>query len=136
MKFITKKFSIAVFCLALTAGVFASTGNNSEAAFAKPTVVVIKADWCGACQRVDPIVKGLMKEYQGKFNFVVLDVTNEADVAKSMKKAKALGLAGFFNANKRKTSTVAVFNGSKKVFHTYKNYNRSAYKRGFEKALK
>ncbi len=102
----------------------------------KPTVAIIKADWCSACQKVDPIMMGLMKEYDGKINFVMLDVTNEETTAQAAAKAKSLGLTTFFEANKKMTSTVAVFKRKKQTFKTAKNYNRDDYVAAFNRALK
>lgn len=103
---------------------------------AKPTVAIIKADWCSACQKVDPIMMGLMKEYDGKINFVMLDVTNDDTTAQAAAKAKSLGLTAFFEANKKTTSTVAVFTGKKQIYKTAMNYNKSDYVAAFDKALK
>lgn len=103
---------------------------------AKPTVAIIKADWCSACQKVEPIMMGLMKEYDGKVNFVMLDVTNDDTTAQAAAKAKSLGLTAFFEANKKTTSTVAVFTGKKQIYKTAMNYNRSDYVAAFDKALK
>jgi thiol-disulfide isomerase/thioredoxin len=103
---------------------------------AKPTVAIIKADWCSACQKVEPIMMGLMKEYDGKVNFVMLDVTNDDTTAQAAAKAKSLGLSSFFEANKKMTSTVAVFKGKKQTFKTVKNYNRDDYVAAFDGALK
>ena len=103
---------------------------------AKPTVAIIKADWCSACQKVEPIMMGLMKEYDGKVNFVMLDVTNDDTTAQAAAKAKSLGLTAFFQANKKTTSTVAVFAGKKQIYKTAMNYNKSDYVAAFDKALK
>jgi len=102
----------------------------------KPTVVIIKAEWCSACQKVDPIMMDLMKQYGDKLNFVMLDVTDETTTAQAAAKAKSLGLTSFFEANKKMTSTVAVFNGKKQTFKTAQNYNRADYAAAFDKALK
>ena len=111
---------------------------SAVSAFAKtkPTVVIIKAEWCSACQKVDPIMQELMKEYGGKVNFVMLDVTNDETTAQAAAKAKSMGLSRFFEANKKMTSTVAVFKGKKQTFSTAKNYNKSAYVAAFDKAIK
>jgi thiol-disulfide isomerase/thioredoxin len=116
----------------------AFTFSVASSAFAKtkPTVVIIKAEWCSACQKVDPIMQELMKEYGGKVNFVMLDVTNDETTAQAAAKAKSLGLSRFFEANKKMTSTVAVFKGKKQTFSTAKNYNKSAYVAAFDKAIK
>ncbi len=102
----------------------------------KPTVVIIKAEWCSACQQVEPIMMDLMKKYDGKINFVMLDVTNDETTAKAAAKAKSLGLGAFFEANKKMTSTVAVFKGKKQTFKTVKNYSKSDYVAAFDKAIK
>lgn len=111
---------------------------SAVSAFAKtkPTVVIIKAEWCSACQKVDPIMMNLMKQYEGKINFVMLDVTNDETTAKAAAKAKSLGLSRFFESNKKMTSTVAVFKGKKQTFKTAKNYSREDYVAAFDKAIK
>ena len=63
----------------------------------KPTVAVIKADWCSACQKLEPIMTELMKEYVGKVEFLALDVTSDEKVAQSRATAKNLGLGDFFS---------------------------------------
>ncbi|MGD9629655.1 MAG: thioredoxin domain-containing protein [Pyrinomonadaceae bacterium] len=111
---------------------------SAVAAFAqtKATVAIIRADWCSACQKVEPIMMGLMKEYDGKINFVMFDVTNDETTAQAAAKAKSLGLSSFFEANKKMTSTVAVFKGKKQTFKTSMNYNRDEYVAAFDGALK
>ncbi len=137
MKTVVRKLTAMVFAFAIIAGSFGlSTQIEAKTVKKKPTVVVIRADWCRACQKVEPIMKSLMKDYGSKMKFVMFDVTDEAAEAKSLKRAKAMGLGSFFSANKKKTSTVAVFNGRSKVFQTRMNYNRSAYVKAFNKALK
>lgn len=101
----------------------------------KPIVAIIKADWCGYCKAVDPIVSGLMKDYAEKLNFVVFDVTNEQTTAEAMKKAESLGLADFFNANKKKTSTVAVLVDKEVTYKTSNNRNRDDYVKAFDEAI-
>jgi thiol-disulfide isomerase/thioredoxin len=102
----------------------------------RPIVAVIKADWCPYCKRVDPVVSGLMGEYSEKLNFVVFDVTDDAKIAESMKKADELGLKDFFEDFKEKTSTVAVLVDKKIVYKTANNSKRDDYVKAFDKALK
>lgn len=101
-----------------------------------PTVAVIRADWCTACQQLEPTMKALMKEYDGKLNFVMLDVTNDETTARAQAKAKSLGLSSFFEANKKSTSTVGVFKNSKQQYKTTHNQKRSDYVAAFNKAIK
>ena len=102
----------------------------------KPTVAIIKAEWCSACQKLEPTMMELMKEYGDKVEFVVLDVSSDDKVAESQAKAKKLGLGAFFEANKQKTSTVAVFvKGGKPQFMTMQNFDRAAYVKAFDEAI-
>lgn len=101
----------------------------------KPTVAIIKANWCGACKKLDPTMMKLMEEYKDKLNFVIFDVTDETTKAKAMEMAKDKDLEEFFNENKDKTSTVAVFKGGKRIFKTQYNQDRDAYVKEFNKSL-
>ncbi len=116
--------------------VIAALGISTASAKGKVTIVLIKAEWCSACHRVEPIVTGVKNEYGSKIELITLDVTDEESTAKSAAIAKSLGISGFFESNKRRTSTVGVFAGSRNVFKTSANYNRSDYVSAVEKALK
>jgi thiol-disulfide isomerase/thioredoxin len=96
----------------------------------KPVVVDIYADWCPGCQSIKPTLSTLKKEYSGKVNFVVFDVTDRKTSAASQAKAQQLGLSDFFAANKSKTSTVAIINpATGKILKVYQaNPNLSDYK--------
>ena len=140
-KFATTILSIAMIIGAMTAATMAVTTVKSNprvaaAAKTKPRVVIIRADWCSACQQLEPTMMGLMQEYGNKLDFVMLDVTNEATTAQAAAKAKSLGISSFFEANKKNTSTVAIFKGKKSVFKTMKNFNKADYVAAFDKALK
>ena len=116
---------------------YAQDGMMIEKANPKnPTVAIIRADWCPYCKELEPTMMGLMKEYSGKLNFVMFDVTNKETTAKAAAMAKSLGLSSFFTANKKKTSTVAVFKNKKQLFKTTNNQDRSAYVTAFDKAIK
>ena len=103
----------------------------------KPTVAIIRADWCLACQKLEPTFKELVEQYKDRLNFVVLDVTTDEKAAEAAKTAEELGIAMFFEANKKKTSTVVVFGEKNKVsFKTTHNYDREAYVKAFDDAIK
>ena len=140
-KFATTILSIAMIVGVMTAAAMAVTTVKSNprvvaATKTKPRVVIIRADWCSACQQLEPTMMGLMQEYGNKLDFVMLDVTNEATTAQAAAKAKSLGLSSFFEANKKNTSTVAIFKGKSRVFKTMKDFDRANYVAAFNKALK
>lgn len=131
-------FSVALLLTVSSITSFAASakvGGASEAAKTKPTVVIIRADWCSVCQKLEPTMMQLMKEYGEKINFVVLDVTNDQTTAAASAKAKSLGLGSFFEANKKTTSTVGIFNGKKNLFTTAMNTDRDTFVAAFNKAL-
>lgn len=103
---------------------------------ARPTVAIIRADWCSACKQVEPIIDDLKQQYAGKFNYVVFDVSNDETTERAAKSAKALGLSGFFEANKKSTSTIGIFKNKRQIFITTHNPKRADYVRAFDKALK
>jgi len=103
---------------------------------AKPTVDIIRADWCPACHKVEPILDELKAQYGERLNFVVLNVTNDETSKEAAMAANQLGLAKFFEANKKKTSTVAIFDAHQKsLFKTDYNYSREAYVKAFDGAI-
>lgn len=93
-----------------TAPLTASAGSSPSAASAKelPLLVVVRADWCPACRRIEPTVTALEKEYAGRVKFLVLDVTDDATSAQSTALAEQAGVGAFFRENTA-TGTVAVF---------------------------
>ncbi len=74
----------------------------------KPVVVDIYASWCPVCKNVAPTLAQLKKEYTGKANFVVLDVSNKDSTAKATARAKELGLDKFLAKNITQTGLIAV----------------------------
>jgi len=103
---------------------------------AKVTVALIRADWCGACQKVDPLLAELREQYKDRINFVTLDVTTDEKTAEAAATARKLGLNKFFAANKKKTSTVVVVGAKNKIlYQTVYNFDRNAYVKAFDEAI-
>jgi thiol-disulfide isomerase/thioredoxin len=75
----------------------------------KPVVVDVYASWCPACKNVAPTLETLKKEYAGKANFVVLDVSDKTTTAKATARAKELGLDKFLAKNLSQTGLIAIF---------------------------
>ncbi|MDQ3649040.1 MAG: thioredoxin domain-containing protein [Acidobacteriota bacterium] len=108
----------------------------------KPTVVLLHADWCGACKKLKPTIAELKQQYGERLNFVELDVTNEETTAQAAKTAQKLGIGNFFETNKKKSSLVAVVGKNGKVlFQTHYSTNREGsferetYVRAFDEAI-
>ena len=109
---------------------------------AKPTVILLHADWCGACKKLEPTIAELKQQYGERLNFVELDVTNEETTAQAAKTAQKLGIGNFFETNKKKSSLVAVVGKNGKVlFQTHYSTNREGsferetYVRAFDEAI-
>jgi thioredoxin 1 len=48
--------------------------------FSEPVLVDVTAVWCGPCRMIDPIVKQLAQEWQGKVKVVKLDADENPGV--------------------------------------------------------
>jgi thiol-disulfide isomerase/thioredoxin len=102
----------------------------------RPTVAIIRAEWCSACQKLEPTMMELQSQYKDRIDFVMLDVSDDEKTAQSAETARKLGLGKFFEANKQKTSTVVVLSPAHKiVFQTKQNFDRDAYVQAFDEAL-
>jgi thiol-disulfide isomerase/thioredoxin len=76
----------------------------------KPVVVDVYASWCGACKSIAPTLSQVQKQYDGKVNFVVFDVSNRSSTGAAQTRAKQLGLNSFLQANESQTGLVAIIN--------------------------
>ncbi|MBW4557607.1 MAG: thioredoxin family protein [Trichormus sp. ATA11-4-KO1] len=103
----------------------------------KPVVVDVFATWCPGCKNIAPTLSQLKQEYSGKVNFVVLDVTDKAKLKETQAKAEKLGLGKFLEANKSKTSTVAIVDpATGNILALYQNNaNKADYTKILETAL-
>jgi thiol-disulfide isomerase/thioredoxin len=112
------------------ATVKALSGGLAAELQGKPVVVDVYASWCPSCKIVAPILEKLKKEYAGKANFVVLDVTDQAAIKKSTEIAKNLGLEKFFEARKSDTGMIAIMDPSnaKILVDNQNNTDMAAYR--------
>lgn len=75
--------------------------SGSADASDNPIFVTITAEKnCTACQQFKPVLEELKNEYEGKIDFVTLDISSKASLEESRQKAKESGLSTFFEQNK------------------------------------
>lgn len=59
----------------------------------KPSIVYFTSQFCRSCQQVKEIIKELEKEYEGKVDFLVVDIrANDSLTKAAMKKYRVLGV--------------------------------------------
>jgi thiol-disulfide isomerase/thioredoxin len=93
----------------------------------KPVVVDVYATWCPGCKNIAPTLSQLKRDYAGKVNFVVLDVTDRGKLKQTEAIAQRLGLGKFLEANKGKTSTVAIVDpATGNILSLYQNNSNKA----------
>ena len=122
--------------VALLGMITALTAAEPAAARTKPVVVVLRADWCTTCQKIEPGMGPLVGKYADRLDFVVLDVTSDETKAKSAARAKELGLGDFFTRNlDQGTPLIAIISRSgKEVFHQVGSDDLALYDKAFAKA--
>jgi thiol-disulfide isomerase/thioredoxin len=103
----------------------------------KPVLVDVYATWCPGCKNIAPTLSQLKQDYAGKVNFVVLDVTDQAKVKETQAQAEKLGLGKFLEANKSKTSTVAIVDpATGNILTVFKNNpNKADYTKILDAAI-
>jgi len=103
----------------------------------KPVVVDIYASWCSACKNIAPTLSQLRKDYAGKVNFVVLDVSDKSTTAAAEATAKELGLSKFLSENKTQTGSLTIVDpATGKILAQYRNNpDKSAYSKVLNAAL-
>ena len=97
------------------AGASETVALAPSASFERPRVMVIRADWCGACKRVEPVLKQALLRYEGRFDVVILDVTDDDAIERSARRAEDAGLLDAFTAAGNRTPTVLVARASDKI---------------------
>jgi len=87
----------------------------------KPVFVDFWAEWCGPCRMVSPVVEELASEYEGKVNFVKVNVD------------EANQLASKYNVFS--IPTLALFNKGQLLTQQVGAASKESYKNMIDKAL-
>lgn len=74
----------------------------------QPMAVLISADWCMNCKIIKPKLQEAYKGFEGKINFVSLDVTDDKAFFKAKHQAFELGVPQLLNGS-ISTGWVALF---------------------------
>ena len=103
----------------------------------KPVVVDVYASWCSACKNIAPTVAELKKEYDGKVEFVVLDVSDKTTTAAAEATAQELGLSKFLAENKTQTGSLTIVDpATGKILAQHRNNaDKMAYTKVLDAAL-
>lgn len=86
-----------------------------------PVFVDFWAEWCGPCRMVSPVVEELAEEYNGKVNFVKVNVDEANELASKY--------------NVFSIPTLAIFNNGQIVAQQVGAASKESYKNMIEKAL-
>jgi thiol-disulfide isomerase/thioredoxin len=85
------------------------TSTPTHAAFVRPKLIVIRADWCPFCRTAQPAIDAAYAKYKGRVDLVVLDVTDDQTAAVAERVADEEGVAAFFEQYRGRTPTAGVF---------------------------
>ncbi|MFN5303208.1 MAG: thioredoxin domain-containing protein [Pseudanabaena sp.] len=124
-------------CAAKSASGASIGGPLAQKLQGKPVVVDVYASWCPACKNIAPTVSELKKEYDGKVEFVVLDVSDKTTTAAAEATAQELGLSKFLAENKTQTGSLTIVDpATGKILAQHRNNaDKMAYTKVLDAAL-
>ena len=124
-------------CAAKSASGASIGGPLAQKLQGKPVVVDVYASWCSKCQNIAPTVSELKKQYEGKVEFVVLDVTDKTTTADAEATAQELGLSKFLAENKTQTGSITIVDpATGKILAQHRNNaDKTAYTKVLDAAL-
>lgn len=124
-------------CAAKSASAASIGGPLAQKLQGKPVVIDVYASWCPACKNIAPTVSDLKKEYEGKVEFVVLDVSDKSTTAAAEATAQELGLSKFLAENKTQTGSLTIVDpATGKILAQYRNNpDKTAYSKVLDAAL-
>ena len=107
--------------MAVTAVSDAKTWETDVMGSSMPVFVDFWAEWCGPCRMVSPVVEELSGEYDGKVNFVKVNVDEVNELASKY--------------NVFSIPTLAIFNKGQIVAQQVGAASKESYKNMIDKAL-
>jgi thioredoxin-like negative regulator of GroEL len=114
----------------------AAAQNPVASSTDRPFLVFIHSKQCNVCAKVQPILQQLEKTYNGKVQFIYLDVTDEHAKESARKIAKSMGLGAFFAFYEDTYPCVGVFDAKKKcIKELYGAQSEDKYCSNLDKAI-
>ena len=111
-------------------------GDDSAALKDKPLVTLIFDQTCKVwCKQVRPVMKELQEQYSGRVGFSELDATDSV-LPETKKKAKELGIGGYFSDAADYVPVVLIFTAQRKLVKELPGpKTKEAYQAVIEKAM-
>ena len=111
--FLDVKFSRNLIIMAITETDDPKSWETDVLSSDKPVFVDFWAQWCGPCRMVGPVVEELAGDYDGKVNFVKVNVDNAQEIAQ---KYNVFSIPTLLLLNRGEIIAQQVGAGSKEVY--------------------
>jgi thioredoxin 1 len=111
--FLDVKFSRNLIIMAITEIDDPKSWETDVLSSDKPVFVDFWAQWCGPCRMVGPVVEELAGDYDGKVNFVKVNVDNAQEIAQ---KYNVFSIPTLLLLNRGEIIAQQVGAGSKEVY--------------------
>ena len=111
--FLDVKFSRNLIIMAITEIDDPKSWETDVLSSDKPVFVDFWAQWCGPCRMVGPVVEELAGDYDGRVNFVKVNVDNAQEIAQ---KYNVFSIPTLLLLNKGEIIAQQVGAGSKEVY--------------------
>lgn len=114
----------------------AAVEGTARAAFSRPKVVVIRAEYCDVCDRVEPILEQALEGYRDRVDVIVLDITDEESQHDALVAAETEGVTPVLQASRGRTPTIGVsVSPGRWIQPRGSMMTRRTYTRAFDEAL-
>lgn len=104
--------------------------------FTRPKLVVVRAEYCDVCDRVEPVLEQALEGYRDRIDIVVLDITDDESQRDALLAAEYEGVSPVLQASRGRTPTIGVsISPEQWVKPRGSMMTRRTYTRAFDEAL-